>query len=238
MVKLGGNIIELDSKQIGFGTRETNQDLLKVMSQYLDILMIRNNNHKQLKEMASSNIMPIINGLSDISHPCQILSDIFTIEESIGKIENKKIVWLGDYNNVLNSLIEAAEIFNFQLSVLVPSSIIKNSNFNKNKILKNTLFHTNFNLGIEGADCVMTDAWISMGENNSQVKIKMLKKFQVNDNIIKKTKKNCIFMHCLPAHRNEEVTDSVIDGKQSVVWLQAQNRMYVQQSILSYLLKR
>tara|TARA_B110000116_G_C16793703_1_gene565340 strand:+ start:1965 stop:2867 length:903 start_codon:yes stop_codon:yes gene_type:complete len=238
MQKIGGNIVELEGSKIGFGTREKDEDMLKVMSQYLDALMIRNDNHKQLINLASLNILPIINGLSNYSHPCQILSDIFTIEECLGKIENKKIVWLGDANNVLISLIHSAEIFNFRLNILVPASLlIKLKKIFKNYNFKYTFFCKNFDLALNNADCVMTDAWISMGEKMVKEKKNILKKYQVNKNIMQKSKKNSIFMHCLPAHRNEEVTDEVIDGPQSVVWQQAQNRMYVQQSILNYLIK-
>ena len=235
---LGGNLIELDQNQIGFGTRESTEDILKVLSQYIDVLMIRNNDHKQLLHFASLNVLPIINGLSNLSHPCQILSDIFTIEEFLGKIKNKNISWIGDYNNVLISLIQASEIFEFNLNVIIPKLLFLN--FNKMfdyKKLKYVKFFHSIDQGIKNTDCVMTDAWISMGEKNSNKKKNLLKKFQVNDDIMKKTKNNAIFMHCLPAHRNEEVTDSVIDGTKSVVWQQAKNRMYVQQSILNYLIK-
>lgn len=232
MQKLGGNVIELDNTQIGFGKRESIQDILNVMSQYIDVLMVRNNNHKQLKQLASLNVLPIINGLSDYSHPCQILSDIFTIEEFFDKIENRVVSWIGDFNNVLNSLIEAAERFEFKLNIMVPNSF-KNA---KNKNLKYSIFYKDIKEGLKNADCVMTDAWISMGDKNIKNKKKILKKFQVNREVMKYAKKNAIFMHCLPAHRNEEVTDEVLDSKQSVVLQQAKNRIYVQQGILLFLL--
>ena len=232
MQKLGGNVIELDGNQIGFGKRESIKDILNVMSQYIDVLMVRNNNHKQLKQLASLNVLPIINGLSDYSHPCQILSDIFTIEEFFDKIENRVVSWIGDFNNVLNSLIEAAERFEFKLNIMVPNSF-KNA---KNKNLKYSIFYKDIKEGLKNADCVMTDAWISMGDKNIKNKKKILKKFQVNREVMKYAKKNAIFMHCLPAHRNEEVTDEVLDSKQSVVLQQAKNRIYVQQGILLFLL--
>ena len=207
------------------------------MSQYFDLLMIRNDDHNKLLELASLNILPIINGLSNHSHPSQILSDIFTIEETLGKIENQTIAWVGDLNNVLISLLQAAEIFNFKLKIAVPESILIT---NKKKIKKMNLryskFSTRISKVVKDANCVMTDVWVSMGEKNSKSKKMILQDFQVNEQVMKYAKKNAIFMHCLPAHRNEEVTDSVIDGKQSVVWQQAQNRTYVQQSILHFLL--
>ncbi len=237
MQNLGGNVIELDYDKIGFNTRESPEDILRVMAQYLDVLVIRNNNHKQLISLASLNVLPIINGLSNFSHPCQILSDILTIEENLGKIENQTIAWLGDFNNVLISLIQASEIFKFTLNIMVPNSILKKSNrIINSKKLNYTKFYSSINLGIKNTDCVMTDAWISMGEKNILNKKQILKKYQVNENIMKRANKDAIFMHCLPAHRGEEVTDSVIDGKQSIVWQQAQNRMFVQQGILDYLL--
>ena len=238
MQKLGGKVVELNKNQIGFGTRESAEDILKVMSQYLDVLMIRNDNHKELSYLASLNVLPIINGLSNYSHPCQILSDIFTIEEVLGKIEDKKVAWIGDFNNVLVSLVHAAEIFKFKLNVITPSKILKkNKNIFSNKKFNYVDFNANIETGLKNVDCIMTDVWISMGEKNIKNKKTMLRRFQVNEKIMKKAKKNAIFMHCLPAHRNEEVTNNVIDGHQSVVWKQAQNRMYVQQSILNYLIK-
>jgi len=238
MQKLGGNVIELDSKKIGFGKRESIPDVLQALSQYIDVLMIRNNSHKELVQCASYNKISIINGLSNYSHPCQVLSDVFTITEKLGKIENKQITWLGDFNNVLTSLIQAAEIFKFKLNILMPKKIMemaKKKLDNKKLVYSNLCY--NFDKALKNSDCVMTDTWISMGEKKSQNKLSSLKKFQVNDIIMNKAKKQAIFMHCLPAHRNEEVTDSVIDSDKSLVWEQAKNRMYVQQSILYYLLK-
>jgi ornithine carbamoyltransferase len=237
MQKLGGNIIELDGQQIGFGKRESTKDILNVMSQYIDVLMVRNNNHKQLKQLTALNALPIINGLSNYSHPCQILSDIFTIEELLGKIENQVVSWMGDFNNVLNSLIQAAEIFEFKLNILVPDALGKEEKkILKNKNLKYSTFYSDIKKGLKNSDCIMTDAWISMGDKSTKNKKKLLKKFQVNDDVMKYAKKNAIFMHCLPAHRNEEVTDSVLDGNQSAVLEQAKNRMYIQQGILFFLL--
>ena len=238
MKNVGGNVIELNTQAIGFGKRESENDIIKILSQYIDCLVIRNNNHDKIKHLAKLNFLPIINGLSNYSHPCQILSDIFTIEEILGPIQKNKITWIGDINNVLISLIHASEIFNFQLKIASPKEIIK-----KNKILinkfksKKIMFYNNPNEVVKEADCIMTDVWISMGEKNLLKKKKYLQPFQINEKLMKKTKKNTIFMHCLPARRNEEVTDSVIDGNKSVVWQQAKNRMYVQQSILYYCIK-
>ena len=235
MKKLGGNVIELNKESIGFGQRESESDVLKVLSTYIDCLMIRNDDHNKMKTFAEYNHLPIINGLSDYSHPCQILSDIFTIEEAKGSIENLLIVWCGDINNVLISLLQAAKIFNFQLHVASPETILQlnQSILNKYKCENIHFFHDPFK-AIEKADCIMTDVWISMGKKPSEAKILLFKDFQINDYLLKKTNNDAIFMHCLPACRNLEVTDSVIDGKKSIVWQQAQNRLFVQQSILNY----
>ena len=235
MKKMGGNIIELDMNSIGFGTRESESDIIKVLSKYIDCLLIRNDNHKLIEYLANLNYLPLINGLSDYSHPCQILSDIFTIEEYKGAINKQSIAWVGDINNVSISLLEAAKILKFKLNIVSPKSIIKKNNIIVKKFKsKDIQFFDDPNKGISNADCIMTDVWISMGQKNSKKKLGLFKNFQVNQKLVQNAKKNYIFMHCLPAHRNLEVTDSIIDGKNSVVWSQSQNRMYVQQSILKY----
>jgi len=235
MKKIGGNVIELDKKGIGFGKRESDSDMINVLSQYIDCLIIRNNDHSKIKELSRLNLLPIINGLSNFSHPCQILSDIFTIEEILGPIDKQNITWVGDINNVLISLLQASHIFRFRLRIASPKALLL-----KNRSLINKYKSTNISFcsdpieAIKGTDCVMTDVWVSMGEKKSVKKKKKFKNFQINENLMQHTHKKTIFMHCLPAHRNEEVVDSVIDSKKSVVWQQAQNRMYVQQSILNY----
>ena len=235
MKKIGGNVIELNEESIGFGKRESDSDLINVLSQYIDCLMIRNNDHSKIKKLSRFNILPIINGLSDFSHPCQILSDIFTIEEILGPIDKQNITWVGDINNVLISLLQASQIFAFRLKIASPKELLlKNKSLiNKFKSI-NVSFSSDPIRAVKKTDCVMTDAWISMGEKKSVNKKKIFKNFQVNENLMQYTHKNTIFMHCLPAHRNEEVVDSVIDSNKSVVWQQAQNRMFVQQSILNY----
>ena len=235
MQKIGGNVIELDKKEIGFGKRESDSDIINVLSQYIDCLLIRNNDHSKIKELSKLNLLPIINGLSNFSHPCQILSDIFTIEEVLGSIDNQNITWIGDINNVLLSLLQASQKFGFRLKIASPKTILlKNKSLiNKFKSNKISFCSDPFEV-IEKSDCVMTDVWVSMGEKKTINKKKIFKNFQINENLMQHTHKKTIFMHCLPAHRNEEVVDSIIDSKKSVVWQQAQNRMYVQQSILNY----
>ena len=238
MQKFGGNVIELDLKAIGFGKRESEEDILKTLSCYIDCLMIRNNNHKKIQYYASLNVLPIINGLSDYSHPCQILADIFTLKEKFGKLSNKTVCWIGDFNNVLRSLIQAQHIYSFQLNIVMPKQILGKNKLNINKIKHSKIkFTDNIKNGVMKSNCVMTDVWISMGEKNTKKK-SFFKNYQVNNKVMQLAKKNAIFMHCLPAHRGEEVSNKVIDGHQSFVWEQVNNRMYVQQAILSYIFNK
>ena len=237
MQKFGGNVVELNSRDIGFGKRETDEDIIRTLSQYLDCLMIRNNNHNKIKYLASLNILPIINGLTDFSHPCQILSDIFTLNEIFGKISKIKICWVGDFNNVLRSLIQIQKLYMFNLSIVVPKQILKKHNLEIKKLNNSNIYFTeNLKEGVIKSDCIMTDVWVSMGEKNNNKKL-FFKKYQLNSQIMSYANKNSVFMHCLPAHRNEEVTNELIDGPQSIVWQQAKNRIYVQQSIINYILK-
>ncbi len=239
MQKLGGSVLELQSKDIGFDNkREKAEDVLNILSQYIDCLMIRNNNHKQIVNLTKENILPIINGLTEYSHPCQILGDFLTIQENFKDYKNITLVWIGDYNNVLRSLIHLQNIYNFKLNVVVPDQIFK---LNKNEFLnfknKNLKHYSDPFAGSNKSNCIMTDVWISMGEKSNNKK-KYFKNFTVNKNIISNASKNVIFMHCLPAKRGQEVTSDVLDGKNSVVLTQAKNRMYIQQAILIYVLKK
>ena len=233
--KLGGHSIELNAESIGFGKRENYHDIVRTLSQYIDMLMIRNDDHNIIRNLSSLNALPIINGLSDFSHPCQILSDFLTINEKLGNIKSQSICWIGDYNNVLRSLIELQSLYKFKLNVVLPKEIL---NKNKSKILKksktNLIATNSINEGIKHANCIMTDAWVSMGEKS--IKKKYFKNYQVNSDIMKSASKEAIFMHCLPAHRDEEVSSELLDSNKSVVWEQAHNRMFVQQAIILDLL--
>ena len=238
MQKLGGFVLELQSKDIGFDNkREKAEDVLNVLSQYIDCLMIRNNNHKQIVNLSKENILPIINGLTEYSHPCQILGDFLTLQEKFKNYNNVSIAWIGDYNNVLRSLIHLQNIYNFKLNVIIPNQIFKN---NKNEFLKCKNKHMKYFddpfEGVKKSNCIMTDVWVSMGEKNN--KTKYFKNFTVNKKIMSNALNNAIFMHCLPAKRGKEVTSDVLDGKNSVVLQQAKNRMYIQQAILIYVLKK
>ena len=239
--QLGGKSLILNPDEIHYGTGNENlHDTAKILSQYVDIVMLRTHAHENVLEFSKNLNIPIINGLTNLSHPCQIMSDIMTFEELKGSIKNKKITWLGDGNNVVYSLIEAAVQFEFQLSIACPKGYEPNK-----KILqwakknKGNIFITKDPLEASNeADCIMTDKWISMNDKiNKKKKKKALKPYQVNKKIMKVANKEAIFMHCLPANRGEEVTNDVMDGKQSAVWLEALNRIHAQKSIIEWCLK-
>ena len=239
--QLGGKSLILNPDEIHYGTgNESLYDTAKVLSQYADIVMLRTHAHKNVVEFSKYLDIPIINGLTDLSHPCQIMSDIMTFEELKGPIKNKKIAWLGDGNNIVYSLIEAAIQFDFELRIASPKGYEPNKNIlqwakknNGNILLTKDPFKA-----ASSADCIMTDKWISMGDKiNKNKKKKALKPYQVNEKIMKTARKDAIFMHCLPASRGEEVTNNVMDGLQSVVWLEALNRIHAQKSIIEWCLK-
>jgi len=239
--QLGGKSLILNPDEIHYGTgNESLYDTAKILSQYADVVMLRTHAHKNVEEFSKYLDVPIINGLTDLNHPCQIMSDIMTFEELKGPIKNKKIAWLGDGNNIVYSLIEAAVQFDFELSIACPKGYEPNKNIiqwakkNKGKIVvtKNPI------KAASSADCVMTDKWISMGDKtNKTKKKKALKPYQVNKKIMKAANKDSIFMHCLPASRGEEVTNEVMDGIQSAVWLEGLNRIHAQKSIIEWCLK-
>ena len=238
--QLGGKSLILNPDEIHYGSgNESLYDTAKIISLYADIVMLRST-HKNLVEFSKHLDVPIINGLTDLSHPCQIISDILTFEELKGPIKNKKIAWLGDGNNVVYSLIEAAVKFEFELFIACPQGFEPNKNIlqwaKKNK--GNILVIKDPIKAASSADCVMTDKWISMGDKiNKNKKKKALKPYQVNKKIMNVANKDAIFMHCLPASRGEEVTNEVIDGKQqSAVWLEALNRIHAQKSIIEWCL--
>ena len=239
--QLGGKSLILNPDEIHYGTgNESLYDTAKVLSQYADIVMLRTHAHKNVVEFSKHLDVPLINGLTELSHPCQIMSDIMTFEELRGPIKNKKIAWLGDGNNIVYSLIEAAVQFDFKLSIASPKGYEPNKNILKwaQKNKGNILVTKNPIHAASSADCIMTDKWISMGEKiNKTKKKKALKPYQVNKKIMNAANKDAIFMHCLPAKRGEEVTNEVMDGKQSAVWLEALNRIHAQKSIIEWCLK-
>ncbi len=238
MQRLGGNVIELNAKDIGFdGKREDFKDILNILSQFTDCLMIRNDNHEELLKLSNHKVIPIINGLTNYSHPCQILGDFMTIQEIFKKNQKLLITWIGDFNNVLRSLLQLQNIYKFKLNVVTPKKILLSKSSEINKYKNNNLnFLSDPMTGSKNSNCIMTDVWVSMGEKKKNV-LKSFKNFTVNKNIIQNASKNVIFMHCLPAKRGKEVTSEVLDGNKSVVFEQAKNRMFIQQAILIYVLK-
>ena len=242
--QLGGNAIILNKNQMQLGKGETIEDTARVLSRYVDAIMIRSYSHQTILDLAHNSDVPVINGLSDFSHPCQILATILTIEEHLGKINNKKIVWLGDQNNVLNSLIQASMVFNFELVIGSAQEI----NFSNNEIKKALKSKAQIKVihdakkAVKDADVVITDTWISMGEEAEsndairQRKINLLMPFQVNKSIMNLAKKTAIFTHCLPAYRGYEVSEDVLESKQSVVFDEAENRLHIQKAILVWAL--
>ena len=239
--QLGGKSLILNPDEIHYGSgNESLYDTAKILSQYADIVMLRTHAHKNIVEFSKHLDIPIINGLTDLSHPCQIMSDIMTFEELKGPIKNKKIAWLGDGNNVVYSLIEAAVQFDFELNISCPKGYEPNKNILKwaKKNKGNILVTKDPMKAASSADCIMTDKWISMGEKtNKNKKKKVLRPYQVNKKIMNVANKDSIFMHCLPASRGEEVTNEIIDGKQSAVWLEALNRIHAQKSIIEWCLQ-
>jgi len=240
--QLGGSSIILNPDVIHYGKGdESIKDTAKVLSEYADIVMIRTSLHKNLTEFAKYSDIPVINGLSEQSHPCQIISDILTFEEIKGNIKDKTITWLGDgNNNMSNSFIEASAKFGFKLNIACPDKYKPNKNIiawaKKNKA--NITITKNSIEAVKNADCVMTDKWVSMNDKvDKRKKKQILKNYQVNKKIMKLAKSDAIFMHCLPVGRGEEATDEVVDGKQSVVWKQALNRVHAQKSIINWCLK-
>jgi len=241
MRQLGGQTIVINSENLHLGMGgESIEDTARVFSSFSDIVMLRTFDHTTLTKFSDLSTIPIINGLTNDSHPCQILSDVMTFEEIKGPIEGKTIAWIGDGNNVTNSLIEASALFDFKLNIACPKSY-----FPSKKVLswakKNKADVDITNIpedAAKDADCIMTDKWISMGDKgNLSKKRKAFKNFQVNKKLMKLAKKEAIFMHDLPAQRGEEVSEDIIDGKQSVVWQQAENRLHCQKGIIEWCLK-
>ncbi len=241
MKKLGGHILVLNPQESHYGSGdESIHDTAKILSKYGDIVMMRTHKHEHFLEFSKHLEIPIINGLTSLSHPVQLMATIMTYEELRGPITNKKIAWLGDGNNIVYSLIESAVQFNFQLAIACPKKLRPNKKIVKwaKKKKANILITKDPKEAAEGASAIITDKWVSMSDDvNKKKKKKLLKPYQVNKKIMKLAKPDAIFMHCLPASRGEEVTNEVMDGKQSAVWLEALNRIHVQKSIIQWCLK-
>lgn len=239
MRQLGGEAILLTGQEMQLGRGETLADTARVLSRYVDAIMIRILDPKALAELAKYATVPVINGLTRRSHPCQVMADVMTFEEMRGSIKGRTVAWAGDANNVLTSWVHAAHQFDFELKVATPSELKpKRWLIDWIKDAKAAVTLTNdAEKAVTGADCVVTDTWISMGDrDNAADRHNLLKPYQVNDRLMSKAKPDALFMHCLPAHRGEEVTDEVIDGPHSVVFDEAENRLHAQKGILAWCL--
>lgn len=240
--QLGGQPILLSGTEMHLGQGETISDTARVLSRYVDLIMLRTFESQTLYEMAKHSTVPVINGLTNESHPCQIMADIMTFEEKRGSIKGKKVVWFGDSNNVFNSFLQAAEKFNFSLIFSGPKELDPPKNLIKNAKNLGIDFKIDRDpiSAIKDADLVATDTWVSMHDNpeDKQNRHNQLKAFQVNEELMSKANHEALFMHCLPAHRNEEATSGVLDGKNSVIFDEAENRLHVQKAIMRWCLSK
>jgi ornithine carbamoyltransferase len=238
MRQLGGESITLTGQEMQLGRGETIADTARVLSRYVDGIMIRTLEHETLLELARHATVPVINGLTHRSHPCQVLADVMTFEEHRGSIRGKTVAWSGDANNVLASWVHAADRFEFRLRVASPPEL------KPKKWLMDWIKASPADIrigsdpeeAVKGADCVVTDTWVSMGDRDGARRHNLLKRYQVNPRLMGRAKPDAIFMHCLPAHRGDEVTADVIDGPQSVVFDEAENRLHAQKGILAWCL--
>ncbi len=235
--QLGGGTLMLTGNEMQLAREETIADTARVLSRYVDAMMIRLLDHEMVEELAANATIPVINGLTKWSHPCQVMADVMTYEEHKGAIAGATVCWSGDGNNVLTSWVHAAVKFGFRLNAASPKELTLDEETREwSKSSGLVTFTTDPEAAVEGADCVVTDTWVSMGDDNATKRQHLLKPYQVNAALIKRAKKDAIFMHCLPAHRGEEVTDEVIDGAQSVVFDEAENRLHAQKAILAWAL--
>jgi ornithine carbamoyltransferase len=238
MRQLGGEAILLTGHDMQLGRGETIADTARVLSRYVDAIMIRTLDHRVLTELAAHATVPVINGLTRRSHPCQVMADVMTFEEHRGPIRGRVVAWTGDANNVLASWMHAAERFEFDLRVANPPELKPKKwllDWVKTSDAK-IQFTSDPDKAAKDADCIVTDTWVSMGDRDAGHRHNLLKRYQVNARLMGKAKADALFMHCLPAHRGEEVTDEVLDGPQSVVFDEAENRLHAQKGILAWCL--
>lgn len=243
MTQLGGHTIYLGPDDIKLGVREATKDVAGVLSRYVDGIVARTFFHKDILELAEYSTVPMINGLSDLLHPCQAMADVYTIKEKLGKLKGVKFAFVGDGNNVLHSLLHCCSKVGIDLAVATPKGyepdkkIVAEAAKETKSSGGSITFTNNPAEVVKGAEIVYTDVWTSMGqEKEHKMRLKVFKGFQVNEKMISLAKKDCLVMHCLPAHRGEEITDEVLDGPNSVILEQAENRMHVQKAILLILL--
>ena len=240
--QMGGQTIVLSGKDMQLGHGETIADTARVLSRYVDLIMLRTYEEATLHEMAQFATIPVINGLTNFSHPCQIMADILTYEEHRGSIEGKKIVWSGDGNNVFNSYAHAAEKFNFNLTFTGPETLEPDRKLIEQARQNGTKISIEIDpaAAMRDADLVVTDTWISMHDLQSarERRHNQLRPYQVNKELIAHAKPDALFMHCLPAHRDEEATSEIMDGKNSVIFDEAENRLHIQKAIMRWCLDK
>ncbi len=238
MKQLGGDVIVLLKGDTQLGRGETVADTARVLSRYVSAIMIRTDAPSKLQELSEYATVPVINGLTDDTHPCQVLADIMTFEEHRGSLAGKIVAWSGDGNNVVNSWIQASVHFGFELRIAAPPVLRPGEHFVDKAQAKGgrvSLYKDPVE-AVTGAHLVLTDTWLSMGFDNDDSRPKLLAPYQVNSALMAHAAPDALFMHCLPAHRGEEVTDEVMDGPQSVVWDEAENRLHIQKGILTWCL--
>jgi ornithine carbamoyltransferase len=238
MRQLGGETLVLSGSDLQLGRGESVADTARVLSRYVDAIMIRTDDHDKLIELAHYATVPVINGLTDKSHPCQLMTDVMTFEEHKGSIKGKVIAWSGDANNMVTSFIHAASRFDFQFNLACPPD------FGLDQEVKSWAENEGVRLmitddpasAVAGADCVVADTWVSMGDDDGATRHNRLQPYQVDEKLMGKAKADAIFMHCLPAHRGEEATTEVLDGPRSVIFDEAENRLHSQKAILTWCL--
>jgi ornithine carbamoyltransferase len=236
MRQLGGSAVVLDAGTTQLGRGETVADTARVLSRMADAIMIRTDDHARAEEMAAFATVPIINGLTDRSHPCQIVADLQTIVEAGKALPGLELAWLGDGNNVLNSIVEAAGLLKFNVRIAVPQGYESDPAYIAAATARGARvsLHRDAAEAVAGADVVVTDTWVSMGQDHAHNKLAAMAPYQVNEALMAGAKADATFLHCLPAHRGEEVTDAVIDGPSSAVWDEAENRIHAQKSVLRW----
>lgn len=236
--QLGGRAVVLSGSESQLGRGETVADTARVLSRYCDVIMIRTDDPQKLHDLAEFATVPVINGLTDASHPCQIMADIMTFEEHRGDIKGRTVAWAGDGNNVANSFIHGAARFGYKLRLACPETLSPDAGIvawakGEGADVQVT---EDAEAAVKGADLVVTDTWVSMGDEDAGRRHNLLAPFRVDERLMAKAAKDALFMHCLPAHRGEEVTEAVIDGPQSVIWDEAENRLHAQKGILAWCL--
>ena len=234
--QLGGDAIIANASDMQLGRGETIEDTARVLSRMVDLVMIRANSHEDVVRFAQASTVPVINGLTDRSHPCQIIADLMTVEERLGSIEGKTLAWVGDGNNVCASLIHAAPLLGYQFRIACPADYHPDL-YDLQRGGNNVWLGTDPEEAVAGADVVITDTWVSMGDKDHEERLQAFESYAVDDALMDRANDGAIFLHCLPAHRGEEVTDAVLDGPRSAAWDEAENRIHAQKAVINWCLK-